>query len=313
MDDRVVYINGEFLPESEAKVSIFDAGFRAGDGVYEMTRTYSGKPFRLDRHLRRLDSSMRYMQLDPALSSEDLERITLEVLERNAHLLEEGEDYQIWHNVSRGVSLRSTHGVSGVPATMVIYCVPLEFTPQFVEDFQHGAHLVTPAVRRTPSESLDARAKITNKANHIQANFQARMVEPRCYPLMLDTRGFITESSFANFFAVSGDTLLTASLLNVLEGITRMEIMEIAAEEGIPVREGDMTVFDAINADEAFLCTTSFVLLPVGKINGQPLRKSAPGPISKRIIEGFSGRVGLDISEQILRSLQKKETEGAAR
>ncbi len=305
MDERVVYLNGEYLPESEAQVSIFDAGFRAGDGVYEMTRTYGGKPFRLERHLRRLEASMRYMQLDARLSVGKLEQITLEVLARNSHLLRDREDYQIWHNISRGVSFRSTHGISGVPATVVIYCVPLEYTPQFVEDYQNGAHLVTPSIRRTPSESLDARAKITNKANHVQANFQARMVDPHCYPLMLDTRGFITESSFANFFAVSEGKLLTASLLNVLEGITRMEIVEIAAEMGIGVREGDMTTFDAINADEAFLCTTSFALLPVGKINGQTLRKKVPGPLTKKIIDGFSERVGLDISDQIISSSKK--------
>lgn len=305
MSERTVYLNGEFVQESEAKVSIFDAGFRAGDGVYEMTRTYGGTPYRLDRHLRRLEGSMRYMQIDLGLSREEIERLTLEVLERNRHLLGEGEDYQIWHNVSRGVGFQSTHGVSGT-ATVAIYCVPLDFTA-YARDFRRGAHLVTPAVRRTPPECLDSRAKITNKSNHIQANLQARLVEKGCYPLMLDMRGFIAESSFANYFAVSGGTLLTPGLLNVLEGITRMEILEIAEEEGIPIREGDMTIFDAVNADEAFLCTTSFAILPVGRINGQTLREAVPGKITSRLIEGFGKRVGMDILEQALRPSEEPE------
>lgn len=310
MSERTVFLNGEYVPESEAKVSIFDAGFRAGDGVYEMTRTYGGAPFRLDRHLRRLESSMRYMQIDPGLSLDELERLTHEVLDRNRHLLGAGEDYQIWHNVSRGASLQSTHGVSGT-ATVAIYCVPLDFTA-YARDFHCGAHLVTPAIRRTPPEALDSRAKITNKSNHIQANLQARLVESRCYPLMLDLRGFITESSFANFFVVSGETLLTPSLLNVLEGITRMEILEIAGEAGIPVREGDMTIFEAVNADEAFLCTTSFAILPAGLINGQSLRGAVPGKVTLKLIEGFSKRVGMDILEQALRPNPAEAEKGGA-
>jgi len=306
MSERTVFLNGEYVPESEAKVSIFDAGFRAGDGVYEMTRTYGGAPFRLDRHLRRLESSMRYMQIDPGLSLDELEKLTHEVLNRNRHLLGAGEDYQIWHNISRGVSIRSTHGVSG-PATVAIYCVPLDFTA-YASDFHRGAHLVTPAIRRTPPEALDSRAKITNKSNHIQAN----LVESRCYPLMLDLRGFITESSFANFFVVSGETLLTPSLLNVLEGITRMEILEIAGEAGIPVREGDMTIFEAVNADEAFLCTTSFAILPAGLINGQSLRGAVPGKVTMKLIEGFSKRVGMDILEQALRPNPAEAAKGGA-
>lgn len=299
MSERTVYLNGDFVPEPEAKVSIFDAGFRAGDGVYEMTRTYRGAPFRLDRHLARFYFSMQYMQIDCGIPLAEMERITLEVLKRNRPLLAEGEDYQIWHNVSRGVSYRSTHAVPGTKATVVVYCVPLDLSP-YARDYAQGAHLVIPAVRRTPPECLDSRAKITNKSNHILANLQARLVEPRCYPLMLDVNGFIAESSFANFFAVSGETLLTPGLQNVLEGITRREVLEIAEAEGIPVREGNVTPFDAITADEAFLTTTSFAILPVGLINGRALRRAVPGLVTSRLLRAFSDRAGIDIVEQAL-------------
>jgi branched-chain amino acid aminotransferase len=304
MKERTVYLNGEIIPESQAKISIFDAGFRAGDGVYEMTRTYRGIPFRLDRHLKRLYSSMRYMQIDCGMALEEMERITLDVVERNSPLLEEGGDYQIWHNISRGADPRSTHGVPGTKATVVVYCIPLDLS-MYARHFQQGAHLVTPSVRRTPSECLDSRAKITNKSNHILANLQARLVDPGCYPLMLDVSGYIAESSFSNFFAVSGDTLLTPGLRNVLEGVTRIEILDIASEEEIEFREVDMTVFDAVNADEAFLSTTSFGILPVGQINGQALRQTVPGPVTSQLLQGLSRRVGMDVVEQVLRSLNK--------
>lgn len=314
MSERTVSLNGEYAPESQAKISIFDAGFRAGDGVYEVTRTYRGEPFRLDRHLRRLYSSLRYMQIDCGHSPREMERITLDLLARNRPLLQEGDDYLIWHNISRGVSLRRTHAGPATKATVVVYCVPLDLSP-YAQDYQRGAHLVTPAVRRTPPECLDSRGKITNKSNHILANLQARLVDPGCLPLMLDLRGFIAESSAANFFSVADGILLTPGLRNVLEGITRMEILEIAAEEGIPLRETDLTLYDAVNADEAFLTTTSFTILPVGLINGQPLRKSVPGPVTSTLIQAFSRRVGLDIVAQVLRSArpEAKSVEEATR
>ena len=142
MEERIVYLNGAFVPESQAKVSVLDSGFNAGDGVYDVTRTFRHKPFKLREHTERLFRSLYYTRIDCGMSLEEMEKTTLEVLERNKPLLGENEDCALWQVVSRGVRSSTGNRVSG-RATVTVYSVIVNF-PEFASFYVEGAPLSHP-------------------------------------------------------------------------------------------------------------------------------------------------------------------------
>jgi branched-chain amino acid aminotransferase len=305
MSEMIVFLNGSFVPESEAKVSVLDTGFNAGDGVYDVTRTFGHKPFRLREHTERLFRSLRYTRIDCGFAPEEIERITLEVLARNRPLLETDDDVALWQVVSRG--LRSSRGnrTTG-KATVTVYCVVIGFQ-EFARDYVEGVKLVIPSTRRIPPQCLEPKAKITNKMNHNMAIFEAKQVDPHAIPLMLDLDGNISESNAHNFFLVMGGKLCTPSNKNVLDGITKDAIFSLAAKLGVEVMDGNFTAYDAYNAEEAFLASTSPTIVPVQSISGVKPRADVPGPITKRLIQAWSKMVEVDIVAQALNHLDAAE------
>lgn len=307
MAEKIIYLNGSFMPESEAKVSVLDSGFNAGDGVYDVTRTFAHRPFRLRDHTERLFRSLRYTRIDCGLSPDEVERLTLEVLERNRPMLKQDEEIALWQVVSRG--LRSSRGNRTVgKATVAIYCISIGFE-EFARDYVDGVKLVIPSTRRIPPQCLEPKAKINNKMNHNIAMFEARQADPRAIPLMLDLDGNISESNAHNFFLVMDGKLCTPSNKNVLDGITKAVLFELAAKLEIEVMDGVFTPYDAYNAEEAFLASTSPIILPVQSINGVRPTREAPGPVTRRLIRAWSDMVGVDIVVQALNHLSGEERE----
>jgi branched-chain amino acid aminotransferase len=300
--EAVCYLNGDFVPESEAKVSILDRGFNAGDGVYDVTRTFGHRPFRLRDHVSRLYRSMRYTRIDCGMPVDEMERLSLEVFERNRHLLGHEDDVVIWQVVTTGIQHSAFTQKPNGKATVAIWCMPVQFDG-FARDYIEGAILVTPSTRRVPSECLEAKAKITNKMNHHVALAEARSVDPRASALMLDTHGNITETHRANFFFVSGGKLFTPGDKNILGGVTRAAIMEMAGRLGIPVTEGDYTPYDVYNADEAFTAGTSITITPIKSLDRIEIGAGLPGPITLKLLNAWNEMVGMDIVGQALAHL----------
>src|SRR5215469_8607093 len=236
MDERIVYLNGSFVPESEAKVSVLDSGFNAGDGVYDVTRTFRHKPFKLREHTERLFRSLHYTRIDCGMSLEQMEKTTLEVLERNKPFLRDSEDCALWQVISRGVRSSTGNRVSG-GATVAIYSVSVNFR-EFASFYVEGAPLIIPSTRRIPPQCLESKAKITNKMNHNIAAFEAKQADPRAIPLMLDIDGNLSETSAHNFFLVIAGKLCTPSDKNVLGGITKETIFDLAKQLGVEVGGG---------------------------------------------------------------------------
>ncbi|HXV47384.1 MAG TPA: aminotransferase class IV [Candidatus Binatia bacterium] len=307
MAEKIVYLNGSFVPESEAKVSILDSGFNAGDGVYDVTRTFGHQPFRLREHTARLFRSLRYTRIDCGLSPDEMEQATLEVLKRNQPILAQDEEVALWQVVSRGV--RSSRGNrSPGKATVAIYCISIGFE-EFARHYVEGVKLVIPSTRRIPPQCLEPKAKINNKMNHNMAIFEARQVDPQAIPLMLDLDGNISESNAHNFFLVLDGKLCTPSNKNVLDGITKQALFELAARLEIEVMEGNYTPYDAYNCDEAFLASTSPTILPVQSINGVRPAEEVPGPVTRQLIQAWSDLVGQDFVVQGLNHLPSGERE----
>ena len=301
MATHYAYLNENIVPIEQATVSVTDLGFSGGDSVYEVTRTFGHKLYRLDDHLDRLMQSLKYIGIDPGLSREDIARISSEVVARSTEGLEVQDDVALRHVISRG---RPGQGPDAQP-TVAIYTVPVDFI-RFARRYTEGSVLVTPSIRRTPPESVDARAKLTSaRANHMSALLEVRQVGRFATPLMLDTRGFIAETNSSNFFFVSKGVVCTPSLRNVLAGVTRMGVLELAGELGLQCVEGDFTLYDAYSADEAFTTGTSESIVPVKALNGRSFGSSVPGPVTFQLMLGWIDTIGIDFVVQGLSRLKK--------
>ena len=267
-----------------------------------MERTFGGKIFKVRPHLERLYRSLRYTRIDPGLTIEEMERVTLDVVEANLHLLESNDDFTVTQVVSRG--LTETHLHQG--ANVSVYCLPVNFTG-FAAQYVNGIRVITPATRRTPPESLSPKAKISGKMNHHIAQFEARGIDPDAMAVMLDMDGNIAEATGANFLFVSEDRIMIPNRRHVLPGISMETVLEIAQNQGFEIQEGDYTPFDVYQSDEAFLASSSYSVLPVSSVNGWTIGDGAPGPITKGVLAAWGDMVGVNLVEQALSHLPSDE------
>ena len=304
MEDGLCYVNGSFVRASEAKISIFDRGFTSGEGVYDVTRSFGHKLFKLDAHIARLYRSLKYTRIDCGIPIEEMTRLSTDVFERNKHLLAPDDDCALWQVVSRG-SDRFTKG-KPMTASVTVFCLPIAYH-SFAREYVDGCILVTPSTRRIPPQSLEAKAKITNKMNHTVATFEAKQVNPRATPLMLDLDGNISETHLGNFFFVSGGKLCTSTDRTVLGGVTRSTLFSLADEMGIPVVEADFTPYDVYCADEAFTASTSPSIVPVKSLNGTTIGTSIPGPVTLKLMRGWEEMVGIDFVSQALGHIEDRD------
>jgi len=297
--ERIIYLNGEYLPESEAKVSVLDRGFRWGDAVYDALRTFDGRPFKLDEHVDRFYRSLRYVRIEPGVAKAELKSIIVEVIRRNEISRRVDGDYLVTMQASRG-RVTQVYDPLGSRPTVTVYCLPISFDVH-AKYYREGAHVIVPSVRRTPPECVSPRAKISNKMNHFQAEFEAKAVDPEAFALMLDTDGNIAESSGSDFLFVSDGVLRIPQRRTHLTGVSLLTAAELAEKNGMQTDEAAFTLFDLYNADEAMLTASTFCLLSVVRVNGMPIGDGKPGPIVSQLLASWSELVGVDILKQCFR------------
>ncbi len=297
--ERIAYVNGEIVPESRAAVSINDVGFLYGDAVFDTTRTFNGVVFRLGEHLDRFYNSLKYMRIDPGMTKREMADITMRVLEHNLTLRGANEDYWVSQRVSRGT--RTPEGLSS--PTVVIECFPLPLRAR-AHLYRDGLQLVTPSIRRTPPESQSPRAKVHNYVNIVQADLEVKAQNSDAAALMLDVNGNLCEGMGANIFLVRDGEIYTPREQYILAGISRSVAVELAHELAIPVHETDLDLYDAYTADEVFVTSTSYCICPVASVNGStPSNGAIPGPVTGRLMDAYSGLVGMDFASQYLAHL----------
>ena len=302
--ERVAYFNGEIVEESNARISFRDRGFKYGDAVFDMTRTFGHRIFKLDEHLQRFWDSLDYVSIDPGITVSEMREATMSVLERNLPLLADDEDYWVGQRVSRGIDLvgGDMWETSGGP-TVVIECTPLPLEPR-ARLFKDGIDVWVPAVRRTPPDSFSPRAKSHNYLNLILADMEAKTVDPDAWAILLDGNGSLTEGIGSNIFTVKDGQLSTPRGKFVLGGISRETVIELAEENQIPVVERDIDLFDAITADEVFLTSTSLCICPVSTIQGRTIADGdIPGPITETLMDAYVDLVDYDWVGQYLKRL----------
>lgn len=301
MPEPIVYLNGENVPASQAHIAIYDAGIVLGATVTEMTRTFHHEPFRLEDHVARLYRSLRLTRMDVGFGPEEMARITRTVAEHNAGLIEPDQELGIIHFVTAGefsVYAGAAAGSARPTPTVCVHTFPMPFD-LWAPTFEVGYHVVTPSIRHVPPQCVDPKMKNRSRLHWYLADHETHLVDPGATSLLLDLDGNITECSGANFLIVQDGAVLSPTTRNILPGISRQTVIELCADLEIPFIERDLQVYHVVNADEALLASTPFCLAPCTKINGLPIGDGKPGPITKRLLDAWSERVGLDIVAQI--------------
>jgi branched-chain amino acid aminotransferase len=292
MANYVVYLNGEYLAESEAHLSIWDRGFTLGDGVFDNTRTFHHTFFHLDDHLARLYRSLRYVYIDSGITQAELREIAGEVLRRNIDRVAEDDDVNVTFRVSRGTTVAGP--------TRLVTCRPIDFG-RFAAHYATGVDLVTPTVRAISRDIMDPRVKTQSRIVNVLAEIQADAAKPAAWPLLCNSRGIITESSRASFLIVQDGCIMTPKGGRVLAGVTAAVITGLAERLGYRVEERDLTPYDALLANEALITSTSMCVLPVRSINGSLIGSGqVPGPVTARLIEAWKELTGVDFISQAL-------------
>ncbi len=301
-DQWMVWFNGAVVPESEARVPFRDRGFKYGDAVFDTTRTFGHRIFKLDEHIDRLFRSLTYMRIDPGVDRATLIAATEEVVALN--LQNVGADEDIWatQRVSRGIEGADKQAWPDYPdATVIVECRPLPYR-QRGRMFRDGLDVVFPSIRRPAPDTLSPRAKTNNYLNLALADLEVKAQNPDAVPVLLDTHGNLAEGRGSNIFLVSDGVVLTPRERFVLPGVSRATAIDLARENGIPVEEADLDLYDALNADEAFITSTSYCICPVRSFNGATVGDGTmPGPITKRLIDAYVDLVGCDWYGQYLR------------
>ncbi|MBI2872933.1 MAG: aminotransferase class IV [Chloroflexi bacterium] len=299
MRDYMAYFNGEWVPFSRVMIHPHDRGFTMSDVVFDMARTFNGKPFLLGEHVDRLYRSLKYLRLDPGLSLQEMTEISYDAVRRNEHYRAEVGDFRITQFVTRG----TTHGGDIHKVASPTVCVnvePVAFEV-FARLYVEGAHAIIVRTRSYTSDVVEPKVKHQSRLNFVLADLEARDVDPQGMPLLLDRDGNVTEGRGYNVFLVSGGVLKTPTDRSVLQGITRGFVMTLARQLGIPLAEEDLQPYDLYTADEVFFTRTSPGISPVSQVDGRHIGDEIPGPVTRHLLAAYSERVGLDIVDQALR------------
>lgn len=301
--ERVAYFNGAIVPESQVLVSFRDRSFKYGDGVFDMTRTFGGRIFKLREHLERFERSLKYVGIDPGVSMDELAAISEEVVARNLPLLPEGSDYWVGQRVSRGVDVVGGDFYQNSGPNLIVECTPLPLKAR-AHLYRDGIDVIFPSVQRIPPECLSPNVKSHNYLNLIMGDLEVRSYNPNAWSLLLDTRGFLAEGTGSNVFLVKDGALYTPKEQYVLAGVSRETVLELADQLKLTVIEDDLTPYNAYTADEAFITSTSFCICPVHSFNNKVVADGrVPGPVTKRLTDAYVDLVDFDFVEQYLQQL----------
>jgi branched-chain amino acid aminotransferase len=274
-ESLVVYVNGEYVPKDQARISVFDFGFLRGDGVFDTTSAWNGRIFKLPQHLARLDLSLRAARIQCPLPLEELGGVIVETTRRcglrNAY---------VQTVVTRGEPPLGVRDLTRCAPGLVVFAVPYVWILK-PEQIDAGGRAMISSIRQLPVQSLDPKIKSLSRLHLDLASLQGKAAGVDV-TLMLDLDGHVTEGPGFNLFVVKAGTLYSPPE-GILMGITRQTVFELAAENAIPAREAQLTAYDLYAADEIFLTSTAGGIMPLVEIDGRPIADGKPGPVSQRI------------------------------
>jgi len=279
--ELIIYLNGEFVPEGEAKVSVFDRCFLYGDGVFEGITVWKGVPFKLEPHLKRMERGLRYLQIDNPLTPEQWRNAIIETISRND--LDEG---YLRPQVTRGEGISSSKWKPEnlKKATPNVVIIP-EVGLIYGDALKSGLRAKILSRPRIPSRCIPAGTKHCNYLDSVLGSIEVSSAGMDV-GIAIDTEGFVTEGIAYNIFIVRDGNVYTPPLTSdILPGVTREVIIDMLGGEGYKVFEADFDVFTMCTADEVFLSSTLRLGGPIVEIDGRKIGDGNPGPVTKKMGE----------------------------
>ncbi|HYM24295.1 MAG TPA: branched-chain-amino-acid transaminase [Vicinamibacterales bacterium] len=275
----LIYVDGDFLPESGAAVSVLDHGLLYGDGIFEGIRAYNGRVFRLERHIERLFDSAKAIRLEMPLPPQDIERVVVDACRQNRI-----QDGYIRLVVTRGAGDLTLSPRSCTKPSLIV--IAREVAPLFGRAEREGIALATSAFRRNPPDALSPSIKSLNYLNNVLARIEAHD-KGADEALLLDRDGYVAEGTADNIFIVTERALVSPPTPTNLRGITRETILRLAADLGVRTEERRFALFDLWTAREAFICGTFAEVAPVRSVDGRLIGSGEPGPTTRRLMAAY--------------------------
>ncbi len=280
MEERLIYIDGDYYNKSEAKVSVFDHGFLYGDGIFEGIRAYNGRIFKCKEHIDRLYQGAKAIDLNIPLSKTEMTEALLETCRKNNI-----KDGYIRLIVSRGIGDLGLSPAKCPKASVVIIADSIVLYP--AEMYEKGMKVITASTRRNNPASLDPQIKSLNYLNNILAKIEAnRAGVPEA--IMLNTMGVVCECTGDNIFIIKDNVIYTPPIyVGALDGITRAVAIELAEKMGYKVIEKEFTLFNLYNADECFFTGTAAEVIGVTEVDGRVIGDGVAGKITRKLMDVF--------------------------
>jgi len=275
-----VFIDGKYVNERDAKISVFDHGLLYGDGIFEGIRAYNGRVFKLKEHIDRLFCSAKAIMLGLPMSHSELMRATVETCRKNKL-----RDAYIRLIVTRGVGTLGLNPRTCKKPSVIIIAGTIQLYPP--EFYAKGLTIITVPTTRSLHSALNPAIKSLNYLNNILAKIEAN--NGGCEEaVMLNAEGFVAECTGDNLFIVKNSELFTPPLsAGALYGITRQTVIELAQAASLKVSEPNLTRYDLFNADECFLTGTGAELIPVVKIDGRVIGGGKPGALTRKLVADY--------------------------
>ena len=280
MKELLIYLDGEIVPQSQAKISVFDHGLLYGDGVFEGIRFYNGRVFRLDQHIRRLFDSAKSILLTIPMTPEEVIAATVATVKANGL-----RDGYIRLVITRGVGPMGLNPYKCPKGSVIVIAASITLYRE--EAYRNGLTMATVATRRPSHDILSPMVKSLNYLNNVMAKVEAIQAGAE-EGLMLNDVGLVAECTGDNIFIVRDGAISTPPLTaGALNGITRGVVFDIAQKLGIPIRESDMSRHEVYTADECFLTGTAAEVIAAVKLDQRSIGTGKPGLVTQRIIEQF--------------------------
>lgn len=275
-ENAIAYLNGRFLPLNEVRLSPMDRGFLFADGVYEVAPVYQGKPFRLEQHLRRLETSLAGLRIEPKVDAGGFRELLQGLLQRN-----EARDALLYLQVTRGASSVRDHPFpANCEPTIFAMCSPLK--PQPATLGSTGAAAITRPDIRWGACNIKSISLLPNVLARQEA------ADEDAAEAILVRDGEITEATASNVFAVLNGSLVTPpKCAKILPGITREFVLELAARAQLPTAETTLPLEQLRTADEVWITSSSKEIWPLTRLDGEPVGSGVPGPVWRRMMELF--------------------------
>ncbi|MBT5019643.1 aminotransferase class IV [bacterium] len=296
----VAYLNGELIPFSEARLPVYDLAIMQGASVTERLRTFRHQPFQVEQHLSRLHESLRLVGWKNLPNLDGLTEKIHNVCGQNSRLIDPEEDLSIVIFISAGQGTGDSNGLAtNSEPTVCVYSTKLPFS-RWVDGYKNGTHLVIPEIRQIPRTSLDPRIKMRSRLHWQIADQIAREQHPGAMALLLDEHDHLTETSSGNLMLVKDGVLLTPCEDATLNGMSRQNVIELCEELEVELAFQNLTALDLYQAEEAFLTSSTYCIMPVATVNGQPIGMATPGRLTQKLTQMWSEKVDLNFVAQAI-------------